>query len=100
MDGLRRRVRHGCLPSRGACPGRGAAVSEARAQTRPCRLAVIARWEMPASAQRPRVGPAGAIPGKLPPFVPTALTDAAETQRKTLLLAPQRHPWTDVTPLP
>src|SRR3546814_4189572 len=59
------RSRHGCLPSRGACPGRGAAVSEARAQTRPCRLAVIARWEMPASAQRPRVGPAGAIPGKL-----------------------------------
>src|SRR3546814_11927195 len=33
MDGLRRRVRHGCLPSRGACPDRGAAASEARAQT-------------------------------------------------------------------
>src|SRR3546814_3424130 len=33
MDGLRRRVRHGRLPSRGACPGRDAAVSEARAQT-------------------------------------------------------------------
>src|SRR3546814_16197313 len=32
MDGLRRRVRHGCLPSRGACPDRGAAASEARAQ--------------------------------------------------------------------
>src|SRR3546814_17905319 len=31
MDGLRRRVRHGCLPSRGACPGRDAAASEARA---------------------------------------------------------------------
>src|SRR3546814_20038085 len=31
MDGLRRRVRHGCLPSRGACPARGAAASEARA---------------------------------------------------------------------
>src|SRR3546814_17086991 len=33
MDGLRRRVRHGCLPSRGACPGRDDAVSEARAKT-------------------------------------------------------------------
>src|SRR3546814_1848721 len=33
MDGLRRRVRHGCLPSRGACPGRDDAVSEARART-------------------------------------------------------------------
>src|SRR3546814_15621797 len=31
MDGLRRRVRHGCLPSRGASSGRGAAVSEASA---------------------------------------------------------------------
>src|SRR3546814_406609 len=34
MDGLRRRVRHGCLPSRGACPGRDAAPSEARASDR------------------------------------------------------------------
>ena len=33
MDGLRRRVRHGRLPSRGACPGRDDAVSEARVQT-------------------------------------------------------------------
>src|SRR3546814_4665292 len=31
MDGLRRLVRHGCLPSRGACPGRDDAASEARA---------------------------------------------------------------------
>src|SRR3546814_13997577 len=35
MDGLRRLVRHGRLPSRGACPGRDDAASEARAQT-PC----------------------------------------------------------------
>src|SRR3546814_2723765 len=33
MDGLRRRVRHGCLSSRGACPGRDAAVAEARVKT-------------------------------------------------------------------
>src|SRR3546814_4447209 len=33
MDGLRRRVRHGCLSSRGASPGRDAASSEARKQT-------------------------------------------------------------------
>src|SRR3546814_2408126 len=99
MDGLRRRVRHGCLPSRGACPGRGAAVSEARAQTRPCRLAVIARWEMPASAQRPRVGPAGAIPGKLARFVPTSLTDAAETPRKNLRLDRHGDPWAAVHPV-
>src|SRR3546814_4502719 len=33
MDGLRRRVRHGCLPSGGASPARDAAASEARVQT-------------------------------------------------------------------
>src|SRR3546814_5369444 len=33
MDGLGRRVRHGCLPSRGASPGRDAAASEARVRT-------------------------------------------------------------------
>src|SRR3546814_13253228 len=33
MDGLRRRVRQGCLSSRGACPGWGDAMSGARATT-------------------------------------------------------------------
>src|SRR3546814_6152562 len=34
MDGLRRRVRHGCLPRRGASPGRDADASEAGARIR------------------------------------------------------------------
>src|SRR3546814_2795980 len=44
MDGLRRRVRHGCLPSRGASPGRDAAASEARAQTADARVTTITQF--------------------------------------------------------
>src|SRR3546814_15602987 len=54
---------------------------------------------MPASAQRPRVGPAGAIPGKLARFVPTSLTDAAETPRKNLRLDRHGDPWAAVHPV-
>src|SRR3546814_7850284 len=45
----------------------------------------LLRGGVPAS----RVGPAAAIPGKLARFVPTFLTDAAETPRKNLRL--DRH---------
>src|SRR3546814_8572964 len=54
---------------------------------------------MPASAQRPRVGPAAAIPGKLARFVPTFLTDAAETPRKNLRLDRHGDPWVAVHPV-
>src|SRR3546814_17937387 len=45
------------------------------------------------------VGPAAAIPGKLARFVPTFLTDAAETPRKNLRLDRHGDPWVAVHPV-
>src|SRR3546814_20604808 len=55
----------------------------------------LLRGGVPAS----RVGPAAAIPGKLARFVPTFLTDAAETPRKNLRLDRHGDPWVAVHPV-
>src|SRR3546814_16758188 len=72
MDGLRRRVRHGCLPSRGACPDRGAAASEARAQTA-CPIPAIPQ---PAKDKKNR-------PGQCPPPLgPPAVCHLTKAERR------------------